>query len=65
MRALTFAICGLALLGATELRADECPGNPDALGTSRTIAVDPTEHPGSAACNITRACRSKTMRARC
>lgn len=23
----------------------ECPGNPDALGTSRTIVVDPTEHP--------------------
>ena len=23
----------------------ECPGNPDALGTSRTIVVDPVEHP--------------------
>src|SRR5262249_49738057 len=25
--------------------AAECPGNPDALGTERTITVDPTEHP--------------------
>ncbi|MET0219731.1 MAG: polysaccharide deacetylase family protein [Tardiphaga sp.] len=25
--------------------AADCPGNPDALGTSRTIIVDPTEHP--------------------
>ena len=23
----------------------ECPGNPDALGTSRTLVVDPAEHP--------------------
>jgi peptidoglycan-N-acetylglucosamine deacetylase len=60
MRGLTFAICGLALLGpvflglgqpglglaaATAAPAAECPGNPDALGTSRTIVVDPTEHP--------------------
>jgi peptidoglycan/xylan/chitin deacetylase (PgdA/CDA1 family) len=26
-------------------RAGDCPGNPDALGTERVIAVDPTEHP--------------------
>src|SRR5262249_40803259 len=26
-------------------RASDCPGNPDALGTSRTIVVDPVEHP--------------------
>ncbi|PZA12295.1 polysaccharide deacetylase family protein [Rhodopseudomonas palustris] len=26
-------------------RAAGCPGNPDALGTSRTLVVDPTEHP--------------------
>jgi peptidoglycan-N-acetylglucosamine deacetylase len=25
--------------------AEECPGNPDAIGTSRTIVVDPLEHP--------------------
>jgi peptidoglycan/xylan/chitin deacetylase (PgdA/CDA1 family) len=25
--------------------AETCPGHPDALGTSRTIVVDPTEHP--------------------
>jgi peptidoglycan/xylan/chitin deacetylase (PgdA/CDA1 family) len=27
------------------LFAGECPGNPDALGTSRTLAVSPTEYP--------------------
>ncbi|MFB9265627.1 polysaccharide deacetylase family protein [Bradyrhizobium erythrophlei] len=41
------AVC-LALLGCiaaqTALAAD-CPGNPNALGTSRTLVVDPTEHP--------------------
>lgn len=26
-------------------QAADCPGNPDALGTSRTIVVDPKEHP--------------------
>src|SRR5262249_23750637 len=25
--------------------AADCPGNPNAIGTSRTIAVDPAEHP--------------------
>jgi peptidoglycan-N-acetylglucosamine deacetylase len=25
--------------------ADDCPGHPDALGTSRTLVVDPREHP--------------------
>jgi peptidoglycan/xylan/chitin deacetylase (PgdA/CDA1 family) len=39
------AILGLILCGATAAQAAECPGNPDALGTSRTIVVDPVEHP--------------------
>ncbi|MXD72911.1 polysaccharide deacetylase family protein, partial [Escherichia coli] len=25
--------------------AADCPGRPDALGTSRTLVVDPREHP--------------------
>ena len=45
MRGLLMAICGLTLFGATAVGAAECPGNPDALGTSRTIVVDPTDHP--------------------
>jgi peptidoglycan-N-acetylglucosamine deacetylase len=45
MRGVLAAICGLTVLGATIASAAECPGNPDALGTSRTIVVDPTEHP--------------------
>ena len=32
------------LLAATPARAADCPGNPNALGTSRTLVVDPTEH---------------------
>ena len=40
------AIAGLlALAGATaSAPAAECPGHPDALGTSRVITVDPAEH---------------------
>ena len=34
-----------ALFGTTAVKAADCPGNPDALGTSRTIVVDPSEHP--------------------
>ncbi len=34
-----------ACLGSAQVKAADCPGNPDALGTSRTIVVDPTEHP--------------------
>src|SRR5579872_2703207 len=50
MRGLRSAVCGLAigglgLVGTTGVRAADCPGNPDALGTSRTIVVDPSEHP--------------------
>ena len=41
------AIAGLfALAGATaSALAADCSGNPDALGTSRVIIVDPAEHP--------------------
>lgn len=38
------AIC-LLVAGSTSVWAADCPGNPDAIGTSRTIVVDPTEHP--------------------
>lgn len=34
------ALCG----GTATATAGECPGNPNALGTSRTIVVDPREH---------------------
>jgi peptidoglycan/xylan/chitin deacetylase (PgdA/CDA1 family) len=45
MRGLKPAVFGLLLCGAAAAQAAECPGNPDALGTSRTIVVDPVEHP--------------------
>ena len=35
----------LALTAASLAHAADCPGHPDALGTSRTLVVDPTEHP--------------------
>jgi len=41
----------LALLGASAARAEpaassnNCPGHPDAIGTSRTLVVDPRAHP--------------------
>ncbi len=38
-------LCWLGLLcGLTSANSAECPGNPNALGTSRVIAIDPTEH---------------------
>ncbi len=44
--AALIAAAGLvsALSGAAPARAESCPGNPDALGTSRTIVVSPQEH---------------------
>src|SRR5580692_6098611 len=37
---------GLAgFLAAQSALAADCPGHPDALGTSRTLVVDPREHP--------------------
>jgi peptidoglycan/xylan/chitin deacetylase (PgdA/CDA1 family) len=43
-------LCAGLLAVAVELAAcpawaGDCPGNPDALGTSRTLVVDPREHP--------------------
>jgi len=42
------ALLGFGLLAGLSTQpalAATCPGNPDALGTSRTIVVDPREHP--------------------
>ena len=41
--ALTFAL--LAWIVAPAALAADCPGHPNALGTSRTLVVDPREHP--------------------
>jgi peptidoglycan/xylan/chitin deacetylase (PgdA/CDA1 family) len=35
----------LTALGVVPSRAAECPGNPNALGTSRVLAIDPEQHP--------------------
>ena len=43
MRCLTAAMAGL-LCSISAANSTECPGNPGALGTSRVIAFDPTEH---------------------
>jgi peptidoglycan/xylan/chitin deacetylase (PgdA/CDA1 family) len=48
IRKRSWTVVGLALLSCltaqTALAAD-CPGNPNAIGTSRTLVVDPTAHP--------------------
>ena len=44
MRSAVAFSCLLASLIAAPATASECPGNPGALGTSRTIVVDPSEH---------------------
>ncbi|WP_257165534.1 polysaccharide deacetylase family protein [Bradyrhizobium sp. SRS-191] len=39
-------VAGMALsLGSSGAWAADCPGNPNALGTSRVLVVDPREHP--------------------
>jgi peptidoglycan/xylan/chitin deacetylase (PgdA/CDA1 family) len=45
MRIVVVISLGLALLGTVPARAEECPGNPDAIGTSRVLVIDPAEHP--------------------
>jgi len=40
-----WAVLVLASLSAPAALAEECPGHPDAIGTSRTIVVDPLQHP--------------------
>ena len=44
LQVLVLAVFGMAagaLLSVVPARAQDCPGNPNALGTSRTIAVEP------------------------
>jgi peptidoglycan/xylan/chitin deacetylase (PgdA/CDA1 family) len=42
----TALVCGLLTgIAAQAAPAADCPGHPDALGTSRTLVVDPREHP--------------------
>lgn len=36
---------GMLTAGTPAALAADCPGHPDALGTSRTLVVDPREHP--------------------
>ena len=45
--AAALAASGLssAWIGAAPAHAEDCPGHPDALGTSRTLVVDPAEYP--------------------
>jgi peptidoglycan-N-acetylglucosamine deacetylase len=45
MEGLKSAVVALTVLMAGAAAASECPGNPNAIGTSRTIVVDPVEHP--------------------
>jgi peptidoglycan/xylan/chitin deacetylase (PgdA/CDA1 family) len=45
MRRFLAVSCGIALMAAAvPAFAAGCPGNPNALGTSRTLVVDPAEH---------------------
>ncbi|CAN5228662.1 polysaccharide deacetylase family protein [soil metagenome] len=44
-RAIPILLAAISLLMAQSALGADCPGNPDAIGTSRTIVVDPREHP--------------------
>ena len=43
--AAAFSLAVLACATAQTASAADCPGHPDALGTSRTLVVDPRQHP--------------------
>src|SRR5258707_5449696 len=48
VRPRRWAALGVGLLVCSIVQtasAADCPGHPDALGTSRTLVVDPREHP--------------------
>src|SRR4051795_535312 len=44
-RSWTVLLLGLLTTAAPAAFAADCPGHPDALGTSRTLVVDPRQHP--------------------
>ncbi|RXH06092.1 polysaccharide deacetylase family protein [Bradyrhizobium guangzhouense] len=44
-RSWTVLLLGLLTTASPAAFAADCPGHPDALGTSRTLVVDPREHP--------------------
>ena len=43
--ALGLIIAGAAASSCSLARAQNCPGNPDALGTTRVLVLDPHEYP--------------------
>src|SRR5580692_1068845 len=42
--AVLSALVGVVFGAATAARAQDCPGHPDAIGTSRVITIDPSEY---------------------
>jgi peptidoglycan-N-acetylglucosamine deacetylase len=42
--AVLSAVVGVASGAATAARAQDCPGHPDAIGTSRVITIDPSDY---------------------
>jgi peptidoglycan/xylan/chitin deacetylase (PgdA/CDA1 family) len=42
--AILSAIAGVAFGAATAARAQDCPGHPDAIGTSRVVTIDPNDY---------------------
>jgi peptidoglycan/xylan/chitin deacetylase (PgdA/CDA1 family) len=42
--AVLSAVVGVTLGAATAARAQDCPGHPDAIGTSRVITIDPGDY---------------------
>jgi peptidoglycan-N-acetylglucosamine deacetylase len=42
---LTLGLCLGIASAAHTVRAEECPNNPNAIGTSRTLVIDPTYYP--------------------
>ena len=53
VHAFNVVLCAIALVGVSgPVFAAACPGNPDALGTSRVVTISPKSSITSVACSI-------------
>ena len=63
----TLALIGLACGSPARLACapTECPGNPNALGTSRVLTIDPQEYPRIGTVQYSRVAAARTTRRSC
>jgi len=50
-------VAAVSMPAFSSARAEDCPGNPDALGTTRVLTIDPSEYPHVGLWTVRRHCR--------